>query len=231
MRPPIADRPPSRAEGARSHGGARHPGAQPSGGQSVRRALPIGIAITGVVFGTAALADVVGRPVLTLIAAGIVVCILPVLAAMLTTKTGPLALYCCACGAVAAGWLAYAATTTAWLVLPVAVLAVPAIALISWYPAVARAQERAAEQARLAQLGADTERLQQKWPELLARIGYQGVVFASQEDTMAGYLVHLLLPGSGRVTYQSPAPPSDSRSRPDSGTAHSDSNAVSTRTR
>jgi hypothetical protein len=169
----------------------------------VRRALPIGTAITAVVFGTAALADVVGRPVLTLIAAGIVVCILPVLAAMLTTKAGPLALYGCACGAVAAAWLAYAASTTVWKFLPVAALAVPAITLISWYPAVARAQERAAEQARLAQLGADTERQQQKWPELLARIGYQGVVFSSQEDTMAGYLVHLLLPGSGRVTYQS----------------------------
>jgi hypothetical protein len=174
-----------------------------SGGQPMRRALLAGTAVTAGLFGAAALAHVVGRPVLTLIAAGIVVCVLPVLAAMLTARTGPLALYTCTCGAAAAGWLAYVATTTAWSVLTVGALLVPAVALISWYPAVARGQERAAERARLARQGSAAERQQRKWPDLLARIGYQGVEFTSQEDTRAGYLVHLRLPGSGRVTYQS----------------------------
>jgi FtsK/SpoIIIE family len=180
------------------------PGAErlPGGGNAVRRrALAVGLLITGAVFGTGALTGAVGRPSLPLIAAGVVLCALPFLVALATTKTGPLALYACACGVVAAGWLAITAVIAAWAPVAVAALVVPAAVLVAVYPAVAERQARAAEQARRAGEDSAAARRQRRWPDLLARIGYAGVGYAGQEETRAGYLVHLRLPASGRVTY------------------------------
>jgi S-DNA-T family DNA segregation ATPase FtsK/SpoIIIE len=172
-----------------------------TGGRAVRRrALALGSLITAAVFGAAALADATGRPALAVVAAGIVLCVLPILAAVLT-GTGLLAVYACATGVVAAGWLAYTAQTTVWSPAAVVALLVPAAVLTALYPAVSERQRRAAERARLAQQAADAERQQRKWPDLLGRIGYPDVDFAGQEDGAAGCLVHLRLPASGRVTY------------------------------
>src|SRR5260370_340075 len=67
-------------------------------------------------------------------------------------------------------------------------------------------ERRAARDARRVAEEAALAREQRKWPDLLARIGHQGVRFAGQEDSLAGYKVHLRLPGSGRVTYSVLAP-------------------------
>jgi hypothetical protein len=79
-------------------------------------------------------------------------------------------------------------------------------ALIALYPVVRAREHRAALNARRAAEEAARARQQRKWPDLIARIGHQGVRFAGQEDTLAGYKVHLRLPGSGRVTYSALAP-------------------------
>lgn len=165
-----------------------------------RRALALGSLITAAVFGAAALADATGRPVLAVIAGGIVLCVLPFLAALLN-GTGLLWVYACGCGVIAAGWLAYTAATTVWSAAAVAALLVPAAMLIALYPAVKARQERAAERARLASAADAAARQQRKWPDLLARIGHPDISYAGHEDTAAGSLVHLRLPRSGRVTY------------------------------
>ncbi|MGH3409387.1 MAG: LAGLIDADG family homing endonuclease, partial [Streptosporangiaceae bacterium] len=74
------------------------------------------------------------------------------------------------------------------------------------YPQIRRRQELDAERARLAAEAAAAAQEQRRWPDLLARIGHQGVRFAGREETLAGYLVHLRLPGSGRVTYSGLVP-------------------------
>ena len=165
-----------------------------------RRALALGPLVIVAVFGVAALADAARWPALAVIAAGIVLCVLPVLAAVLTW-TGQLAVYACACGVTAAGWLAYTAATTVWSGAAIAALLGPAAVLIAAYPAIRERQERAAERARLALADAAAARQQRRWPDLLARIGHQHISYAGQEDTLSGYLVHLRLPRSGRVTY------------------------------
>ena len=86
------------------------------------------------------------------------------------------------------------------------ILVVAAAVLIPVYPEIRRRQELEAEQARLAAAAAEAAREQRKWPDLLARIGHKGIKFAGREDTLAGYLVHLRLPSSGRVTYSGLAP-------------------------
>ncbi|HVB44936.1 MAG TPA: FtsK/SpoIIIE domain-containing protein [Streptosporangiaceae bacterium] len=172
-----------------------------SGGGAVRlQAAAVSSATTAAVFGGAARADAAGRSALV-IAAGVVLCVLPFLAAVLTARSAALAVYLCACGMIAAGWLAYAAETTVLSVPAVMALVVSAAVLIALYPAVRKRQERAAERARLAVEAAAAAQRQRKWPDLLARIGHPGVDHAGQEDSSAGYVVHLRLPGSGRVTY------------------------------
>ncbi len=169
---------------------------------SLRAALSRGPLITLTVFGAGAAARLVARPELALILAGVVLCVLPILVAMLITRTGPLALYACACGMLAAGWLAYAAAATAWTAIPVVALLLPAAAMTGLYPVVMRKQERAAEDARLALADAEAARERGKWPALLARIGHREVEYAGREPAVAGYQVHLRLPRSGKVTYQ-----------------------------
>lgn len=173
------------------------------GGRAARRALTLGPLITAVIFGVAALARAAGKPSFALIAAGVVLCALPFLAAMLSAKSRPLAVYGCACGLIAAAWLAATALGTVWSAAAVAALLAPAVAATAIYPAIRQRHDRAAELARQAREAADAhDRLQRKWPDLLERIGQRGIRYAGQEDTLAGYQVHLRLPGSGRVTFQ-----------------------------
>jgi hypothetical protein len=169
---------------------------------SRRRALTRGPLITLTVFGAGALARAIAAPELALVLAGIVLCVLPILAATLIARTGPLGLYTSACGVAAAGWLAYSAATDPWKPVPVVVLLGPAAVLIGLYPAIMRRQELAAESARLALADADAARERGRWPGLLAGIGHRDVEYAGQEATPAGYQVHLRLPRSGKVTYQ-----------------------------
>jgi hypothetical protein len=111
-----------------------------------------------------------------------------------------------ACGAAAAAWLAFAGTLAPWA-WPAAALLVAAAAAGMWlYPRIVERENRAQEEARRAALIARAQREQRRWPDLLARIGHPGVRFAGREDTQAGYLVHLQLPGSGQVTYSALVP-------------------------
>jgi hypothetical protein len=171
-----------------------------------RRALQVGPLLTGAVYAAGALASTVTLPALAVVVGCAVLGAGIVLAAVLTAGTGLSAAHACACGVVASGWLAYAATTTALSWLAAVALLVPATVLTWMYPGIAARQHQAAQEARRASEAAAVAQVQNKWPDLLARIGHGGVRYAGQEDTLAGYLVHLRLPGSGRVTYSALAP-------------------------
>lgn len=169
---------------------------------ALRRAVVLGPVVTLAVFGVGAAGDLSGRPVLAVIAAGVVLCLLPFLAALLTTKAGPVAAYLCGCGIVVAGWLAGTAVLSVWSAAGIVALAAPAVAAISLYPAIRRRQDLAAERARAAREASAAAQRLRKWPDLLARVGHQDITYAGQEDTPAGPIVRLHLPSSGRVTYQ-----------------------------
>jgi hypothetical protein len=129
-----------------------------------------------------------------------------VVAAVLATRSWWSAGYASACGVAASGWLAFAFTSRPVSWPPGVALAVPAVGLIALYPVMRAREHRAAQDARRAAEEAARAREQRRWPDLIARIGHPGVRFAGQEDTLAGYKVHLRLPGSGRVTYSALAP-------------------------
>ena len=171
-----------------------------------RRSLRVGPLAVAAVYAAGTLAGLARPAPIAVAICCLVLAAGLVLAALLIAGSLTAAGYSCACALVAAGWLGYAALAGRWSWPPAVALAAAAVILIPAYPQVRRRQERAAEQARLAAEAAAVARAQRKWPDLLARIGHQGVRFAGQEETMAGYLVHLRLPGSGRVTYSGLAP-------------------------
>jgi hypothetical protein len=171
-----------------------------------RRALRLGPPLTVVLYAAGTLAGT-ARPAPLAVA----VCCLAlaaglVLTVLLAAKNLTIAIYGSACAVVAGGWLAYAALAGRWSWPPAVILLVAAAILIPVYPELRRRQELEAERARLAAEAAAAAQEQRRWPDLLARIGHQGVKFAGREETLAGYLVHLRLPGSGRVTYSGLAP-------------------------
>jgi hypothetical protein len=171
-----------------------------------RRALAFGPLITGAVYVAGTLISMLSLPGLMVLVGCIVVGAALILAAVLTTSSGLSAAHASGCGIIVAAWLAYACASPPWA-WPVAVaLLVPAAALIPLYPAARARGDRAAQDARKAIEAAALTKQQRKWPDLLERIGHKGVSFAAQEDTLAGYKVHLRLPGSGRVTYSGLAP-------------------------
>ena len=171
-----------------------------------QQALAFGPLISGALYLAGSLASMVRLPHLAVI----VICVTlgggVVIAALITAGTGLSAVYASACGIAGAAWLAYACVSLPWAWTVAVALVVPAAAAILVYPALREREYRAAERARLAAEAAAIAHQQRKWPDLLARIGHKGVMFAGQEDTRAGYLVHLRLPGSGRVTYSVLAP-------------------------
>ena len=171
-----------------------------------RQALAFGPLIAGALYLAGSLAAVARLPHLAVT----VICVIlgggVVIAALITVGTGLSAMFISACGIAGAAWLAYACASTPWSWIMAVALAVPAIAAIMLYPVLREREHRAAEKARLAAEAAALAQQQRKWPDLLARIGHKGVMFAGQEKTRAGYLVHLRLPGSGRVTYSALAP-------------------------
>lgn len=171
-----------------------------------RRALRLGPLTTlalyaaGTAAGLARLAPLAVAVCCLALAAGLV------LIALLTARNLPIAVYGSACAVVAGGWLGYAALAARWSWPPAVVLAVVAAVLIPVYPEIRRRQEQEAERARLAAEAEAAAKAQRKWPDLLARIGHKGIRWAGQEPTLAGYLVHLRLPGSGHVTYSALVP-------------------------
>ena len=174
--------------------------------QARRQAFQFGPLITAVVYAAGTLGGAVRPSVLTVIVVCSALAGGLVIAAVMTARSLWSAAYASACGIAVSGWLAFAfkshpASWTAALA-----LVVPAAALIALYPVVRDREHRAALDARRAAEEAARARQQRKWPDLIARIGHQGVRFAEQEDTLAGYKVHLRLPGSGRVTYSALAP-------------------------
>lgn len=171
-----------------------------------RQALALGPLIAGALYLAGSLASTARLPHLAVI----VICVIlgggVVIAALITVGTGLSAIFISACGIAGAAWLAYACVSAPWSLIMAVALAVPAAAAILLYPVMREREYRAAEKARLAAEAAALAQQQRKWPDLLARIGHKGVLFARQEKTRAGYLVHLRLPGSGRVTYSTLAP-------------------------
>jgi FtsK/SpoIIIE family len=177
-----------------------------SGNAAWRRALTLGLPITVAVYAAGALASTVRLPTLPVIVACAVLGAAFVMAVLVRSRTGLSTAHACACGIVAAGWLAYAAASTARSAAAVVTLLVPAAVMIRLYPAIRERELRAAQQASRDAEAAAVAQQQRKWPDLLARIGHQGIRYAGQQDTLAGYMVHLRLPGSGRVTYSVLAP-------------------------
>ena len=171
-----------------------------------RQALVLGPLITGAVYAVGTLAATLRLPALAVIVGCLAVGAVLVMAALLRAKNGLSAIHGCACGIVAAGWLAYACRSAPWSWTAAVALLVPAAILIPLYPVIRERGDLAAEKARRDAEAAAAAQEQNKWPDLLARIGHSGIKFAGQEDTLAGYMVHLRLPGSGRVTYSALAP-------------------------
>jgi hypothetical protein len=171
-----------------------------------RRALGFGPLLTGALYVAGTLISMLSLPGLAVLIGCIVLAAALVLAALLTTGSGLAALHASGCGVVAACWLAYACASPPWSAPVAAALLAAAAILIPLYPMARGRADRAAEQARLASEAAALTQQQRKWPDLLERIGHKGVRFAGQQETLAGYIVHLRLPGSGRVTYSGLAP-------------------------
>jgi S-DNA-T family DNA segregation ATPase FtsK/SpoIIIE len=171
-----------------------------------RRALQLGPPLTVVLYAAGTLAGAVRLAPLAVAVCCLALAAGLVLTALLTARNLAISIYGSACAVVAGGWLAYAALAGRWSWPPAVILVVAAAILIPAYPEIRRRQELEAEQARLAAAAAEAAREQRKWPDLLARIGHKGIKFAGREETLAGYLVHLRLPSSGRVTYSGLAP-------------------------
>lgn len=171
-----------------------------------RRALRLGPLLTAVLYAAGTLAGLAHLAPLAIAVCGLALAAGLVLIALLAARSLPVSAYGSACAVVAASWLAYAALAGRWSWPPAVALLVAAAILIPVYPELRHRQEQEAERARLAAQAEAAAKAQRKWPDLLARIGHKGIRWAGQEPTMAGYLVHLRLPGSGQVTYSVLAP-------------------------
>ncbi|MGH3276180.1 MAG: FtsK/SpoIIIE domain-containing protein [Streptosporangiaceae bacterium] len=174
--------------------------------QPRRRALETGLLVTAGVYAAGTVLSAFRLPALTLAVGCLTLGAVIVVATLIKGEPGLRTSYVAACGGMAAAWLGSAGALTPWAWPAAATLALAAAALISLYPVVVARERRAAAEAFRAAVAARTRKDQRRWPDLLDRIGHPGVLFAGREDTLAGYLVHLRLPGSGRVTYSALAP-------------------------
>jgi hypothetical protein len=177
------------------------------GGSRARpQAFLLGALIAAGVYAAGTLGGAIGLHVLAIVVICSALAGVVVVAAVLGTRSWWSAGYASACGVAASGWLAFAFTSRPVSWPPGVALAVPAAGLIALYPVIRAREHRAAQDALRAAEEAARAREQRRWPDLIARIGHPGVRFAGQEDSLAGYKVHLRLPGSGRVTYSALAP-------------------------
>jgi hypothetical protein len=171
-----------------------------------RRALGVGLPVALGVYAAGTVLSGFNLPPLALGVGSLALAAVLVVTALLRGEPGLRTAHSAACGAVAAAWLGFAGSTARWAWPPAVILALAAAAAVWFYPRILEREDRAREEARRAALIARAQREQRRWPELLARIGHPGVRFAGREDTQAGYVVHLQLPGSGQVTYSGLAP-------------------------
>lgn len=129
-----------------------------------------------------------------------------VAAAVLTpvlARSGPglAAGYTLACVVAGGCWLAFATATSPGNWIATGTLVVGAAALSSLYPPLRRHQQALAEQARRRAEAERRKAADRKWPDLLERLGYQGISFRGQTRTRSGQTIRLGLPPSGRVKY------------------------------
>jgi hypothetical protein len=171
-----------------------------------RRALEIGLPAAAGVYAAGTALSAFGLPPLALAVGCLALGAVLVVTALVRGEPGLRTGYAAACGAAAAAWLAVAGTARPWAWSAALLLVAGAAAAVWAYPRIIEREQRADEAAAAAALAARAQREQRRWPELLARIGHPGVRFAGREDTKAGYVVHLQLPGSGKVTYSGLAP-------------------------
>jgi hypothetical protein len=189
-----------------------HPGVAPAARPPAsvplarRRALEVGLPVAVGVYAAGTVLSAFNLPPLALGVGCLALGAVLVVTALVRGEPGLRTAYSAACGAVAAAWLAFAGTAAPWTWYAAVILALAAGGAIWCYPRIIEREHRAREEARRAALVARAQREQRRWPDLLARIGHPGVRFAGREDTQAGYLVHLQLPGSGKVTYSGLAP-------------------------
>jgi FtsK/SpoIIIE family len=192
-----------------------HPGASPAAAAADapasvavawRRALGVGLPVALGVYAAGTVLSGFNLPPLALGVGSLALGAVLVVTALLRGEPGLRTAHSAACGAVAAAWLGFAGSTARWAWPPAVILALATAAAVWFYPRILEREDRAREEARRAALIARAQRAQRKWPELLARIGHPGVRFAGREETQAGYVVHLQLPGSGQVTYSGLAP-------------------------
>jgi hypothetical protein len=182
------------------------PAPAPGAGHPLRRALEAGVPAAVAVYAAGTALAALRLPPLALAVGCLALGGLLVVAAVIRAQPGLRAWAAAACGAVAAAWLAFAGASAPFAPAPALALAVAAAAAIRCYPVIIERERRAAQAERAAALAARAQKEQRRWPDLLARIGHPGVRFAGREETLAGYLVHLQLPGSGKVTYSGLAP-------------------------
>jgi hypothetical protein len=189
-----------------------HPGVSPAGRAPAsvplarRRALEIGVPVAIGVYAAGTVLSAFDLPPLALAVGCLALGAVLVVTALVRGEPGLRTAYRAACGAVAAAWLAVAGTAAPWAWPAAVLLALATAAAVWFYPRIIEREHQAREAARRAALVARAQREQRRWPDLLARIGHPGVRFAGREETQAGYLVHLQLPGSGKVTYSGLAP-------------------------
>jgi FtsK/SpoIIIE family len=189
-----------------------HPGVSPAPAAPAsvavarRRALGVGLPVALAVYAAGTVLSAFHLPPLALGVGCLAVGAVLVVTALVRGEPGLRTAHSAACGAVAAAWLAFAGNAAPWAWPAAVILALATAAAVWFYPRIIEREHRAQEEARRAALIARAQREQRKWPDLLARIGHPGVRFAGREDTQAGYVVHLQLPGSGQVTYSGLAP-------------------------
>jgi S-DNA-T family DNA segregation ATPase FtsK/SpoIIIE len=173
----------------------------PPRGSARRRAIGLGLATTAVVFAAGILASMVSVSVLAVVITTVAAVAGIAVAAVLTARSGLTAGWVSGCAAAIAGWLGYAAVASPFSYPAIAGLVCPAVILTALWPVIQEHQARLAEAERRRQAAADAAAESRRWPELLARIGHQGIQFVGRDETLSGYSVRLHLPRSGRVTY------------------------------
>jgi FtsK/SpoIIIE family len=190
-----------------------HPGLSPAArvpassvAKARRRALEVGLPVALAVYGAGTGLSTFNLPALALGVGCLALGAVLVVTALVRGEPDLRTAHSAACGAVAAAWLAFAGTAAPWAWPPAVILALATATAVWLYPRIIEREHHAHEEARRAALAARAQREQRRWPDLLARIGHPGVRFAGREDTQAGYVVHLQLPGSGQVTYSGLAP-------------------------
>jgi hypothetical protein len=183
--------------------GRRLTGRQPA---ARRQALEKGIPAALGVYAAGTVLAALRLPHLAAAVGGLALAAAVVVTALVKGQPGLRSSYAAACGGIAAAWLALAASLPPLRWPPAAALALAAAVLMAAWPALVDREARAAAEARQAAEAARARKEQRRWPDLLARIGHPGVRFAGREETLAGYAVHLQLPGSGKVTYSRLAP-------------------------